>query len=143
MATKTGLGITRSQLEAGRKKVAASLKITAPDLLELKVIDEIIPEPAGGAHANHAETATAVRDAVLRHIDEGKVGQVCHPHRRTERFLSQRDIIARGHQIQFGCRDLHLGLGEVEARRDPHLEAGLGVFQVLLVLSQRLLGHAK
>ncbi|MHB1298998.1 MAG: acetyl-CoA carboxylase carboxyltransferase subunit alpha, partial [Gemmatimonadaceae bacterium] len=53
-----------------REKAAASLKITAPDLLELKVIDEIIPEPPGGAHANHADTAVAVHDAVLRHIDE-------------------------------------------------------------------------
>jgi len=53
-----------------RERAAASLKITAPDLLELKVIDEIIPEPTGGAHANHAETAKAVHDAVLKHIDE-------------------------------------------------------------------------
>ena len=53
-----------------REKAAASLKITAPDRLELKVIDEIIPEPPGGAHANHADTAIAVHDAVLRHIDE-------------------------------------------------------------------------
>jgi acetyl-CoA carboxylase carboxyl transferase subunit alpha len=53
-----------------REKAAASLKITAPDLLDLKVIDEIVPEPPGGAHANHAETAKAVHDAVLRNIDE-------------------------------------------------------------------------
>ena len=53
-----------------REKAAASLKITAPDLLELKVIDEIVPEPAGGAHTDHAAAAKAVREAVLRHIDE-------------------------------------------------------------------------
>ncbi len=53
-----------------REKAAASLKITASDLLDLKVIDEIIPEPPGGAHANHADTAKAVHDAVLRSIDE-------------------------------------------------------------------------
>ncbi len=53
-----------------REKAAASLKITAPDLLDLKVIDEIIPEPVGGAHANHAETAQNLRAAVLRHVDE-------------------------------------------------------------------------
>ncbi|MEX2180870.1 MAG: acetyl-CoA carboxylase carboxyltransferase subunit alpha [Gemmatimonadaceae bacterium] len=53
-----------------REKAAASLKITATDLLDLKVIDEIVPEPPGGAHANHAVAAQAVRDAVLRHIDE-------------------------------------------------------------------------
>ncbi len=53
-----------------RERAAASLKITAPDLVELKIVDEIIPEPVGGAHANHAAAAAAVRDAVLRHIDE-------------------------------------------------------------------------
>lgn len=53
-----------------REKAASALKITAPDLLELKVIDEIIPEPPGGAHADHAATAQAVHDAVLRHVDE-------------------------------------------------------------------------
>jgi len=41
---------------------AEALKITAPDLLRLGVIDEIIPEPAGGAQANHEETLRAVGD---------------------------------------------------------------------------------
>ena len=53
-----------------REKAAASLKITAPDLLELKVIDEIIPEPPGGAHADHVVVAKSVHDAVLKHVDE-------------------------------------------------------------------------
>jgi acetyl-CoA carboxylase carboxyl transferase subunit alpha len=53
-----------------REKAAASLKITATDLLDLRIIDEIVPEPAGGAHADHAATAQAVREAVLRHVDE-------------------------------------------------------------------------
>ena len=41
---------------------AEALKITAPDLLRLGVIDEIIPEPAGGAQANHEETLRVVGD---------------------------------------------------------------------------------
>lgn len=53
-----------------RERAASALKITAPDLLERHVIDEIIPEPPGGAHADHAVTAQAVHDAVLRHVDE-------------------------------------------------------------------------
>jgi acetyl-CoA carboxylase carboxyl transferase subunit alpha len=36
---------------------AEALKITAPDLLELKLIDGIIPEPEGGAHVGHAAAA--------------------------------------------------------------------------------------
>ena len=53
-----------------RDRAAASLKITAPDLLELRIVDEIIPEPLGGAHANHAEAAQSLHDAVLKHLDE-------------------------------------------------------------------------
>jgi acetyl-CoA carboxylase carboxyl transferase subunit alpha len=53
-----------------REKAASALKITAQDLLELRVIDAIIPEPPGGAHADHDTTARAVHDAVLEHLDE-------------------------------------------------------------------------
>ncbi|MEX2153563.1 MAG: acetyl-CoA carboxylase carboxyltransferase subunit alpha [Gemmatimonadaceae bacterium] len=53
-----------------REKAATALRITAPDLFELKVIDEIIPEPRGGAHADHQMVATNVHDVLLRHIDE-------------------------------------------------------------------------
>jgi acetyl-CoA carboxylase carboxyl transferase subunit alpha len=53
-----------------REKAASALRITAPDLFELKVIDEIIPEPRGGAHADHQVTAAHVHDALLRQLDE-------------------------------------------------------------------------
>ena len=53
-----------------RERAATALRITAPDLFELKVIDEIIPEPAGGAHSNHEDVAASVQEALLRHIDE-------------------------------------------------------------------------
>jgi len=53
-----------------REKAAGALRITAPDLFELKVIDEIVPEPPGGAHADHQVIAKNVHDVILRHIDE-------------------------------------------------------------------------
>ena len=53
-----------------RERAASALRITAADLYELRVIDEIIPEPPGGAHANHDVTATAVHEALARHLDE-------------------------------------------------------------------------
>ena len=43
---------------------ANALKITAQDLLKLDVIDEIIPEPIGGAHRNHDKTMKAVSKAI-------------------------------------------------------------------------------
>jgi acetyl-CoA carboxylase carboxyl transferase subunit alpha len=53
-----------------RERAASALKITAQDLLELRIIDEIIPEPPGGAHADQETTAKAVGEALLRNLDE-------------------------------------------------------------------------
>jgi acetyl-CoA carboxylase carboxyl transferase subunit alpha len=53
-----------------RERAASALRITAADLYELRVIDEIIPEPPGGAHANHEITAKAVHEALTRQLDE-------------------------------------------------------------------------
>ena len=47
---------------------AAALKLTAPDLVELGIADEIIPEPPGGAHADPEAAATNVREAILRNL---------------------------------------------------------------------------
>jgi acetyl-CoA carboxylase carboxyl transferase subunit alpha len=51
-------------------RAAASLKLTAPDLLDLGVIDEILPEPPGGAHRDWDAAAAALHEAVGRHLDE-------------------------------------------------------------------------
>src|SRR5271155_1130795 len=47
---------------ANAAKAAAPLKITAPDLLKLKLVDEVIPEPVGGAHHSWEMAAAAVKD---------------------------------------------------------------------------------
>lgn len=51
-------------------EAASALKITAPDLLELGVIDEIIPEVEGGAHYNHKETCENVLSVIKKHLNE-------------------------------------------------------------------------
>ena len=53
-----------------RERAASALRITAPDLLEFGVIDEIIPEPAGGAHTDHDATAASLQEALVRHYEE-------------------------------------------------------------------------
>jgi acetyl-CoA carboxylase carboxyl transferase subunit alpha len=51
-------------------KAAAALKMTSPDLLQLKLVDEMIAEPPGGAHHSWDDAAAAVKSAVLRNIAE-------------------------------------------------------------------------
>ncbi|MBD3379873.1 MAG: acetyl-CoA carboxylase carboxyltransferase subunit alpha [Candidatus Omnitrophica bacterium] len=48
---------------------AESLKLTAPELLELGIIDGIIPEPLGGAHRNPERTAKEIKRTILENID--------------------------------------------------------------------------
>lgn len=47
---------------------AEALKLTARDLIELKVVDEVIPEPLGGAHRNPEEAAKNIRVALQKHL---------------------------------------------------------------------------
>ena len=55
---------------AMKERAASALRITAQDLYELRVIDEIVPEPPGGAHANHEETTQMLQQALMRNLEE-------------------------------------------------------------------------
>jgi len=50
-------------------EAAEVLKLTAPELLNLGVIDGIIREPLGGAHRGHEETAGEIRTALREHLE--------------------------------------------------------------------------
>lgn len=55
--------------DAAKAELAAeALKLTAPDLLELGMVDEIIEEPGDGAHTDWDEAARLLGDAVERHL---------------------------------------------------------------------------
>ncbi|MEX2109681.1 MAG: acetyl-CoA carboxylase carboxyltransferase subunit alpha [Gemmatimonadaceae bacterium] len=71
-----------------REKAATALRITAPELLELKVIDEVIPEPKGGAHADHEASAKSYKEAVGKHLEElRKMRPEKLVRRRRQKFL--------------------------------------------------------
>lgn len=61
--------------EIGQKeyeKAADALKITAQDLYDLAIIDEIVPEPVGGAHRDHNECVKSLAEVLERHLMELK-----------------------------------------------------------------------
>lgn len=70
-------------------EAAAALRLTARDLLQLGVIDEIIPEPLGGAHRKPAEIIAKVGQAIGKSLNElvGKDRKTLLAERR-EKFLS-------------------------------------------------------
>jgi acetyl-CoA carboxylase carboxyl transferase subunit alpha len=53
-----------------RERAADALKLTADDLLRLKLVDEVIPEPLGGAHHDPDAAGESLREALLRHLRE-------------------------------------------------------------------------
>ena len=55
---------------ANATKAAAALKITAKDLLHLKLVDDVVPEPLGGAHTDAVGTALNLKTHLLRHLEQ-------------------------------------------------------------------------
>jgi len=53
-------------------RAAEALKLTAQDLLRLEIIDEIVPEPLGGAHRDYKQAANNLKEVVLKHLAELK-----------------------------------------------------------------------
>jgi acetyl-CoA carboxylase carboxyl transferase subunit alpha len=51
-------------------RAAAALRMTARDLKQLGIIDEVVPEPPGGAHRDHREAAANLRSYLLRALRE-------------------------------------------------------------------------
>src|SRR6516225_7895725 len=50
-------------------KAAQALKITAKHLLELALVDEVVPEPLGGAHTDPEGSSTMLKDALLKNLE--------------------------------------------------------------------------
>ncbi len=80
---------------ANAAKAAAALKITANDLLQLKLVDEIVPEPLGGAHTDAAGTASNLKTHLLKHLEE--IMALSVPERLKKRYEKFR---AHGHFIE-------------------------------------------
>jgi acetyl-CoA carboxylase carboxyl transferase subunit alpha len=55
---------------AAAPQAAEALKITANDLLELKLVDEVVPEPFGGAHNDVDAMADTLREVLVRNLEE-------------------------------------------------------------------------
>src|SRR5580692_11421304 len=80
---------------ANTAKAAAALKITANDLLHLKLVDEIVPEPLGGAHTDPAGTAANLKAHLLNNLEAIQALSV--PERLKKRYQKFR---SHGHFLE-------------------------------------------
>lgn len=70
-----------------KAEAAEALKITAPDLLERGIIDELVPEPTGGAHSDPAAAARLLDEAISRALREvSALDSATRLERRYEKF---------------------------------------------------------
>ena len=75
--------------DSNRKvEAATALKLTAPDLLSVGILDEIVPEPVGGAHTNHDWAATLLDTALERAL--AQVSEMDSPTRLDARYRKWR-----------------------------------------------------
>lgn len=70
VVTPEGCAAILWKSEAEKEKAAEALKSTAADLRDLKVIDEFLPEPVGGAHRDPDEMAKVFYEALVRNLKQ-------------------------------------------------------------------------
>jgi acetyl-CoA carboxylase carboxyl transferase subunit alpha len=71
-------------------RAAVALKITSSDLKDLGIIDEIVPEPSGGAHSNPLEAAALLKGVLLENLE--KLSQMSPGQRQELRYQKFRRI---------------------------------------------------
>nr|WP_290228245.1 acetyl-CoA carboxylase carboxyl transferase subunit alpha [Trichocoleus desertorum] len=71
-------------------QAAEALKITAWDLKGLGILDQLLPEPIGGAHSNPLEAAATLKTALLQHLED--LSQMTNQQRRELRYQKFRNI---------------------------------------------------
>lgn len=76
-------------------KAAEALKVTARHLLELGLVDEVIPEPLGGAHTDPHATASTLKTVILKHLAE--LQTMTPDQRLTQRYEKFRNF---GHFLE-------------------------------------------
>lgn len=84
-------------------QTAEAMKVTARDLYQLGLVDEVIAEPLGGAHRNHEEAAQMLKTALLKHLDaltplsrEQLVQQRFEKFRAVGKFAIEDPVSVRG-----------------------------------------------
>jgi acetyl-CoA carboxylase carboxyl transferase subunit alpha len=79
------------------KEAAEALKLTAEHLHRFKVVDEVVPEPPGGAHGDWDEAARLLKASLLRHLEElSRLSPEQLVHQRYERFRQIGAVLQTG-----------------------------------------------
>tara|TARA_B100001121_G_scaffold71008_1_gene62859 strand:- start:145 stop:603 length:459 start_codon:yes stop_codon:yes gene_type:complete len=74
-------------------QAAEAMKLTAKDLLNFKIIDEVIPEPLGGAHRDPDSIAADIKHSIIKNLKkfENYSGDEIYDHRKSKFLQIGRD----------------------------------------------------
>ena len=116
---------------AAAPRAALAMRMTAADQLALGVVDEVVPEPAGGAQADHAATGALLAPRIAAHLDalaalapDVLVERRYARYRRLGTFVAAEAEIARGVERP-GIADRLRGLIEIGRGTLSNVEAAL------------------
>ncbi|MBK6940685.1 MAG: acetyl-CoA carboxylase carboxyltransferase subunit alpha [Planctomycetes bacterium] len=100
------------------EQAATALKITSRDLMALGLVDEVVPEPLGGAHRDHFKTALSLRDrilAALKNLKSMPMDRLIEARYERYRWIGNGDELTQ----QVKRARLRGGRPEVVAKSEP------------------------
>ena len=85
-------------------KAAQALKITARDLHHLKLVDEVVPEPIGGAHTDPDKTAETLKKHLLKHLHQLlKLSTADRLKKRYQKYRNFGHFLEKGPETRENC----------------------------------------
>ena len=122
-------------------QAAEAMKLTAKDLLELKIIDEVIPEPLGGAHRDPDMIAEDIKHSIIKNLKnfENYSKEEIYDHRKAKFLQIGRD---QGFSKSSSLNDKSLSYQESGARKikmhlvkNKYIYSGMGLFIIVSLIA--------
>ena len=117
------------------------MKLTAKDLLKLKIIDEIIPEPLGGAHRDPDNIAADIKHSIIKNLKnfENLSKNEIYDHRKTKFLQIGRDQgFSRSSSISNGgltYKDSGLNKLKLHIYKYKYLYSGVGLVAIVSLIA--------
>tara|TARA_B100000212_G_C26925251_1_gene343746 strand:- start:52 stop:510 length:459 start_codon:yes stop_codon:yes gene_type:complete len=122
-------------------QAADAMKLTAKDLLKLKIIDEIIPEPLGGAHRDPDNIAADIKHSIIKNLKnfENLSKNEIYDHRKTKFLQIGRDQgFSRSSSISDGgltYKDSGLNKLKLHIYKYKYLYSGVGLVAIVSLIA--------
>ena len=120
-------------------QAAEAMKLTAKDLLELGIIDEVIEEPLGGAHRDRETTAQNIKQSLIKNLKffENNSKEEVYDHRKTKFLKIGREKgfanSANLNDSNLGYKESYFNKAKREINKKPYLYSCLIAFLLVLI----------